>query len=152
MTSTRDTLALTLGATDGPSSPTMSQCVSASGLIFTSGHTSLALGKVGAELSVEQGAQAAREAALRLLHSVREHNGTLDGLQLLQLNVCVNTTADFTQHGEVAEGASGLLREIFGDQDLPTRKALGMASLPRGVAVEIDAVFAAAAASGPAAV
>lgn len=144
MTHTRDALAVTLGATTGPSSPTMAQCVRANGLIFTSGHTSLTLGKVGADLSVEQGSQAAREAALRLLHSVREHNGTLDGLQLVQLNVCVNTTPDFTQHGDVAEGASGLLREIFGATDLPTRKALGMASLPRGVAVEIDAVFAGA--------
>ncbi|MFF8817000.1 RidA family protein [Leucobacter sp. NPDC015123] len=143
MTSTRDSLARALGATDGPNSPTMAQCASAHELIFTSGHTSLTLGKVGAELTVADGAQAAREAALRLLHSVLEHNGTLDGLRLAQLNVCVNTTPDFTQHGEVAEGASGLLREVFGDQDLPTRKALGMASLPRGVAVEIDAVFAA---------
>ncbi|GAA2841527.1 enamine deaminase RidA (YjgF/YER057c/UK114 family) [Leucobacter komagatae] len=143
MNSTRDALALSLGATDGPSSPTMAQCVNANGLIFTSGHTSLTLGKVGADLSVEQGAQAAREAALRLLHSVREHYGTLDGLVLAQLNVCVNTTPDFTQHGAVAEGASSLLREVFGGSDLPTRKALGMASLPRGVAVEIDAVFAA---------
>ena len=141
MTTTRDTLAVALGATDGPNSPTMAQCVSANGLIFTSGHTSLTLGKVGAEVTVKQGAEAAREAALRLLHSVREHHGTLDGLQLVQLNVCVNTTPDFTQHGDVAEGASGLLREVFGDTALPTRKALGMASLPRGVAVEIDAVF-----------
>lgn len=148
MTSTRDALAVKLGATDGPNSPTMAQCVSANGLVFTSGHTSLTLGKVGADLSVEQGSRAAREAALRLLHSVREHHGTLDGLQLIQLNVCVNTTPDFTQHGDVAEGASGLLREIFGTAEVPTRKALGMASLPRGVAVEIDAVFAGALAAG----
>lgn len=141
MTESRDARSLALGATAGPDSPAMRQVVQAHGLVFTSGHTSLTLGKIGADLTVEQGRSAAREAMLRLLHSVRESVGSLEDLESVQLNVCVNSTPDFTQHGEVAEGASSLLREIFGEQDLPTRKALGMASLPRGVAVEIDAVF-----------
>ncbi|MDI6022376.1 RidA family protein [Leucobacter sp. UT-8R-CII-1-4] len=141
MTESRDARSIALGATAGPQSPVMQQVVEAQGLVFTSGHTSLTLGKVGDNLTIEQGKTAAREAMLRLLHSVRESVGTLEDLSSVQLNVCVNSTADFTQHGEVAEGASSLLREVFGEQDLPTRKALGMASLPRGVAVEIDAVF-----------
>ena len=141
MTESRDARSTALGATAGPPSQVMQQVVEAQGLVFTSGHTSLTLGKVGDNLTIEQGKTAAREAMLRLLHSVRESVGTLEDLSSVQLNVCVNSTADFTQHGEVAEGASSLLREVFGEQDLPTRKALGMASLPRGVAVEIDAVF-----------
>lgn len=144
MSSSRDQRSIELGAVDGPQSDVMLQCIAAHGLIFTSGHTSLRLGKLGADVSPSEGREAAREAVLRLLHSVRDSNGTLEGLTPIQLNVCINSTPDFTQHGEVADGASAVLREIFGDEKPPTRKALGMASLPRGVAVEIDAVFSAA--------
>lgn len=120
----------------------MSQCIRAQGLVFTSGHTSLILGRLGEEVSTAQGASAAREAILRLLHSLREYEGTLDGLYPVQLNVCINSSLDFKSHGEVADGASEVLQKVFADVPAPSRKALGMSSLPRGVAVEIDAVFA----------
>lgn len=142
MTVGRDALSIELGAIAGPVSDAMQQCVRAGNLLFTSGHTSLQLGKVGADLTTRDGAVAAREAALRLLYSVREAEGSLEGLSPVQVNVCINASPDFTQHGDVAEGASCVLREVFGSGSLPTRKALGMSSLPRGVAVEIDAVFA----------
>lgn len=138
----RDALSIALGATEGPQSPTMQQCIQTEGLVFTSGHTSLTVGRVGDELTTAEGRQAAHEATLRLLTSVRESRGTLNGMRPVQLTVFVHSTTDFTEHGEVAEGASALLREVFGGENLPTRKALGMASLPRGVAVELDLVLA----------
>jgi enamine deaminase RidA (YjgF/YER057c/UK114 family) len=115
--------------------------VRAGGLLLTSGHTSIMLGRIGDELTVEQGRGAAREAALRMLASVREMNGTLEGLTVVQLSVFVRSTPEFTRHGEVADGASELLREVFGGDMLPARRALGMASLPRGAAVELDAIL-----------
>lgn len=137
----RDALSIELGAIEGPHSPVMQQCVRAGGLLLTSGHTSIMLGRIGDELTVEQGRAAAREAALRMLASVREMNGTLEGLTVVQLSVFVRSTPELTRHGEVADGASELLREVFGGDMLPARRALGMASLPRGAAVELDAIL-----------
>lgn len=141
MTLDPDALSLSLGATDGPRSAVMQQCVRAAGLLFTSGHTSLTFGRVGDGLTTDEGRDAAREATLRLLHSVREAHGTLRGLHPVQLNVYIHSVPDFTEHGAIADVASALLRELFGEEQPPTRKALGVASLPRGTAVEIDAVF-----------
>jgi len=119
----------------------MRQCVRTGDLLYTAGHTSVTLGRIGDELTVEQGRAAAAEAALRLLASIREDHGTLEGLALVQLSVFVRSTAQLTRHGEVADGASEVLRKIFADDPPPARRALGLASLPRGAAVELDAVL-----------
>lgn len=140
----RDQLSIRLGALESPQSPVMRQCVRVGDTLLTSGHTSLTLGRVGDELTVEQGRAAAREAALRMLASIREEHGTLEGLRIAQLSVFVRSTAELTRHGEVADGASELLREVFAGDPLPSRRALGMVSLPRGAAVELDAVLAVA--------
>lgn len=137
----RDQRAASLGVATGPTSPVMSQCVEMRGLLFTSGHTSDTLGTVGDNISLEEGQEAAREAVRRLLFSIQQEHGTLEGLSIVQLSVFVNCTPHFTQHGDIANAASALLQSVFVDDRPPTRKALGHVSLPRGVAVEVDAIL-----------
>ena len=118
-------------------------CVRSGNLLITSGHVSDVKGKLGAGLSVEQGYQAARECAVKVLQSVHQSHGTLDGLRVLKLLGCVNSAPDFTDQHLVVNGASDLLHQLFGKDDLGfhARSALGFASLPTGVAVEIEAIF-----------
>src|SRR5215813_15346233 len=74
-------------------------CVRTGNLLITSGHTSDMKGKLGADLKVEQGYQAARECAVKILQSVHSSHGTLDGLRVVKLLGCVNSTLEFTdQH------------------------------------------------------
>jgi len=118
-------------------------CVRSGNLLITSGHVSDVKGKLGAGLSVEQGYQAARECAVKVLQSVHQAHGTLDGLRVLKLLGCVNSAPDFTEQHLVVNGASDLLHQLFGKDDLGfhARSALGFASLPTGVAVEVEAIF-----------
>lgn len=118
-------------------------CVRSGNLLLTSGHVSDMKGKLGAGLTVEQGYQAAREFAVKILQSVHQTHGTLDGLRVLRLLGCVNSTGDFTDQHLVVNGASDLLHQIFGkDGDgYHARSALGYASLPTGVAVEVEAIL-----------
>ncbi len=118
-------------------------CVRTGNLLITSGHVSDIKGKLGAGLTVEQGYQAARECAIKVLQSVHQAHGTLDGLRVLKLLGCVNSAPDFTDQHLVVNGASDLYHEIFGKDDLGyhARSALGFAALPTGVAVEVEAIF-----------
>lgn len=118
-------------------------CIRSGNQLLTSGHVSDMKGKLGAGLSVEQGYQAARECAVKILQSVHDVHGTLDGLKVIKLLGCVNSTGDFTDQHLVVNGASDLLHQIFGkDGDgYHARSALGFASLPTGVAVEVEAIF-----------
>lgn len=113
-------------------------------VIYTSGHTSDMKGKLGENLSVEQGQAAAREAIVKVLNSARNVNGTLDHLRVVRLLGCVNSTLDFTDQHLVMNGASDLLHQVFGKDDLGyhARSALGFVQLPTGAAVEIEAIFA----------
>lgn len=118
-------------------------CIRVGNLLITSGHTSNMKGKLGDGLTVEQGYAAARECAVKILQSVHHTHGTLDGLRVIKLLGCVNSTPEFTDQHLVVNGASDLLHEIFGkDGDgYHARSALGFASLPTGVAVEVEAIF-----------
>jgi enamine deaminase RidA (YjgF/YER057c/UK114 family) len=118
-------------------------CIRTGNLLITSGHVSDIKGKLGAGLSVEQGYAAARECAVKILQSVHQAHGTLDGLRVLKLLGCVNCTPDFIEQHLVINGASDLYHTLFGKDDLGfhARSALGFASLPTGVAVEIEAIF-----------
>lgn len=118
-------------------------CVRSGNWLVTSGHVSDMKGKLGAGLSVEQGYQAARECAVKILQSVHDAHGTLDGLKVIKVLGCVNGTGDFTDQHLVINGASDLLHQVFGkDGDgFHARSALGFASLPTGVAVEVEAIF-----------
>ena len=118
-------------------------CVRTGNLLMTSGHVSDMKGKLGAGLSVEEGKQAARECAVKIMQSVHDAHGTLDGLRVLKLLGCVNSAPDFTDQHLVVNGASDLLHQLFGKDDLGyhARSALGFAALPTGAAVEVEAIF-----------
>ena len=112
-------------------------------LLITSGHVSDIRGKLGADLAVEQGRAAARECAVKVLNSVWNAHGTLDGLRVLKLLGCVNSTLEFAEQHLVMNGCSDLLHEVFGKDGAGyhARSALGFVQLPTGAAVEVEAIF-----------
>ena len=118
-------------------------------LVFISGQVTLwngeikYVGKVGADLSVEQGYEAARMCGLNQIAQLRAAcDGDLDRVrQVVRLGAFVNCVADFTDHPKVVNGASDLMAEVFGDAGRCTRTNVGVPSLPLGFAVEIDGVF-----------
>ena len=104
---------------------------------------SLLKGRLGEDLGTGAGQIAAQRCALGLLAQMKAALGTLDRVErVLKLNVFVSSTPDFTDQPEVANGASDLMVQVFGDAGRHARSAVGVAVLPRGVAVEIDAVVA----------
>ena len=118
-------------------------CIRSGNLLFTSGHTSTATGVLGNGLSVEDGYAAAKDCAEKILNSVHNAHGTINGLKVIKLLGCVYSTPDFTDQHLVINGASDLLHEIYGkDGDgYHARSALGFAALPTGAAVEVEAIF-----------
>lgn len=100
-------------------------------------------GRVGADLDLEAGVAAARLCAINILAQAKAALGDLDRIkQCLKLGGFVNAVPDYTQHPEVINGASDLIVAALGEQGKHTRFALGVGSLPRNAAVEIDALFA----------
>jgi enamine deaminase RidA (YjgF/YER057c/UK114 family) len=101
------------------------------------------LGKLGQALSAEQGYEAAKNSALSLVaHLQVACGGDLDRVvKVLKLTGFVNSAPDFTDQPKVVNGASDLFVAIFGDKGRHARSAVGMASLPMGVAVEIEGIF-----------
>jgi len=100
-------------------------------------------GKLGAEVDVIQGQQAARLCAMNILAQAKAALRDLDRIvQLLRLNGFVNAAPGFADHPKVLNGASDLMVEILGNKGLHTRIAVGCASLPLNAAVEVDALFA----------
>lgn len=96
------------------------------------------VGKIGGELSVDQGRQAARLAALNALARIRRDLGGFDRLrQVLRLEAHLNTAPRFAQHAAVADGASQLLNEVLGDRAGHTRALFGHATLPNDLAIEL---------------
>jgi len=118
-------------------------CARSGNLLFCSGHVSDIMGKLGDGVSVDQGYEAAKQCAVKILQSVHAAHGTLDGLKVIKLLGCVNSTPDFIEQHLVINGASDLLHELFGkDGDgYHARSAVGFVALPTGVAVEIEAIF-----------
>ena len=117
-------------------------CRRAGGLLFTAGHTSQTLGRLGAGLSVAQGYQAAQEALRRVLVAARTEAGTLDRMRPVKLLGFINASPDFTDTPAVLNGATDLLLALYGPEDSGhARSAIGVATLPRGAAVEIEAIF-----------
>jgi len=117
-------------------------------LLFLSGILPIVDGKVafpgrlGENVSLEQGQQAARIASLKVLAAAREHLGTLDRLKkLVKLSVLIATTEQFTDHAPVADGASNLFVQIFGPQAGHTRLVYGVQSLPINAPLIVDALF-----------
>ena len=101
------------------------------------------IGKLGADISLEDGQAAARLCALNRVAQLKAAcGGDLDRVtRCLRLGVFVNATPDFAQQPEVANGASDFIVQVFGDNGRHARAAVGAGSLPRGVAVEVEGLF-----------
>ena len=98
-------------------------------------------GKLGAELTVEEGYAAARLVGINQLAVLQNYLGDLNRVKrIVKVNGMVNATPDFTQHPEVINGFSDLMVEVFGEKGKHARAAVGMTSLPRNIAVEIDLI------------
>ncbi|MEE8518873.1 MAG: RidA family protein [Dehalococcoidia bacterium] len=101
----------------------------------------LVLGKVGRELTVEQGYEAARWCAVALLGNLRREIGDLDNVvRFVKLLGMVNSDPEFTQPPAVMNGCSDLIVELYGDRGRHARSAVGMATLPNGMAVEVESI------------
>ena len=117
-------------------------------LLFVAGHlprmpdgSILHTGKVGREVSVEQGYEAAKQAMINCLASIKEAIGDLDKVKrVVKLLVMVNADPEFDRQFIVANGASDLLVELYGDQGRHARSAVGMGSLPRRSCVEVEMI------------
>ena len=117
-------------------------------LIFVSGQVPVVagefkyVGKVGGEISVEDGQAAARLCGINIIAQVKQAlGGDLDRVtRVVKLGGFVNSTPDFTQQPQVINGVSDLIGEVFGDKGKHARAAVSAGSLPVGVAVEVDAV------------
>ena len=113
-----------------------------SGMLPTEGHAAKIIGRVGAELDVKAGRQAAYLAALNALAVARQHLGSLDKvMRIVRLGVSVATSGDVRDQPKVADGASDLLQDVFGKDKNPSRLVFGVASLPLGTPVELEVIF-----------
>ncbi|HEX4295781.1 MAG TPA: RidA family protein [Rhizomicrobium sp.] len=118
-------------------------------LVYVSGQVTIDngqlkyVGKVGADISLDDGKAAARLCAINVLAQVKAAcGGDLERVQrCVRVGVFVNATSDFTQHPEVANGASDLFVAVLDNAGRHARAAVGAGSLPRGVACEVEAIF-----------
>jgi enamine deaminase RidA (YjgF/YER057c/UK114 family) len=117
-------------------------------LLFVSGTLPVSNGKLaisgrlGDELTVEQGREAARLAAMNTLAAVLEYIGDLDRIKkLAKLNIYLATTSQFTDHATVGDGASDLFAHIFGKESGHVRMISGVTSLPKGTPVVVETIF-----------
>jgi enamine deaminase RidA (YjgF/YER057c/UK114 family) len=122
--------------------------VEAGGLLHISGQLpfregQVVTGRLGAGVTLEEGQAAARLCGLMLLAQVRAALGGFDRVaRIVKLGVFVNSDPDFTDQPKVANGASELMAEVFGEAGRHARSAVGVAVLPLGAAVEVDAIVA----------
>ena len=120
--------------------------VLANGLLHVSGQLpfregQVVTGRLGEEVDVAGGQAAARLCGLMLLAQVDAAVGLDRVARVVKLGVFVNSAGSFTQQPEVANGASELMQDVFGEAGRHARAAVGVPTLPRGAAVEVDAVF-----------
>jgi enamine deaminase RidA (YjgF/YER057c/UK114 family) len=119
------------------------------GLLHISGQISFAedggliVGRLGDDMNLERGMAAARRCGIMLLAQIKAALGSLDRVErIVKLGVFVNSDPSFTEQPKVANGASELMQEVFGEAGRHARSAVGVAVLPLGVAVEVDAIVA----------
>jgi enamine deaminase RidA (YjgF/YER057c/UK114 family) len=139
-----------LGLTLPPSPPeagTYVNAVRTGNLLFLAGHVpfradgSLVMGKLGRDLDAAAGYEAARLAGLGVLVTITREVGSLDRVKrLVRVLGVVNATADFVEHTQVVNGASDLFVAIWGDAGRHARLAVGVASLPFDLALEIEVI------------
>jgi enamine deaminase RidA (YjgF/YER057c/UK114 family) len=100
------------------------------------------IGRIGGELSIDEGQRAARLAALNALALAKEHLESLNKVKrVVRLGVSLVTTADFREHPKVADAASDLFVSVFGPEKTSTRLVLGMGTLPLGTCVELEVIL-----------
>lgn len=123
------------------------KCVISGNMVYLSGHIpdkpegGQVVGKLGKELSVEQGQAAARLVGIHLLSTLKANIGDLNRVKkIIKVNGFVNSESNFTQQPAVMNGFSNLMVEVFGERGRHTRSAIGVNVLPNNVAVEIDMV------------
>jgi enamine deaminase RidA (YjgF/YER057c/UK114 family) len=121
-------------------------CVVDDGIVYVGGHgpvdgDTIIRGKVGADVSLEQGQEAARMTARSILATLQAELGDLDRIErIIKVFGMVNCAPGFNQTPAVIDGCSDLLVELFGDAGRHTRSAVGMAELPFDIAVEIELI------------
>ena len=123
--------------------------VEINGLVYLSGHGplrpdgALIKGRLGFDMDVNAGYAAARQTGLAILATLKKHCGSLDRiLRLVKTFGLVQATPEFTDHPAVINGFSELMRDVFGEEHgIAARSAVGAASLPAGMAVEVEAIF-----------
>lgn len=134
-----------------PASPKVAKILNwkrAGDLLFVSGQVPRVdgeiswIGKVGREYTLEQGQQAARDSALMVLACVKEALGDLDRVkEIVRIKGYINVDPEFTDVSACLNGASELFIALFGDPGRHARTAIGVASMPFGVAIEVEGVF-----------
>src|SRR5260370_25161728 len=113
-----------------------------SGMLPTEGRVAKFVGRVGAELDVDAGREAAKLATLNVLGVARQHLRSLDRVtRIVRLGVSVATSGDVRDHPKVADAASELLQDVFGKDNSPYRLVYAIASLPPGTPVELAVIF-----------
>ena len=128
----------------GTPPPGRAGAVKVGNLLFVGGHTAGAdfRGKLGAEITVEQGYEGAKQATLACLADVKTVIGDLDKVkQVVKLLCMVNCLPDFGQQPQVANGATDLLSELYGAAGAHARSAVGMGSLPNQACIEIEMII-----------
>ena len=117
-------------------------------MAYVSGHGpvlpdgSMMTGRVGDDLDLEGGKAAARQVGLTILATLKSQLGSLDRVKRVIKSLgMVNCTSDFGEHPQVINGYSELLGEIFGDEGIGARSAVGMGSLPGNIAVEVEVIL-----------
>ncbi len=123
------------------------RAVQTGNLVFLAGHGpwtpegNYVTGKLGQDLTIEEGQEAARLVAITLLSALKAEIGDLDKVsRIVKVHGMVNGTTDFTQQPQVMNGFSDFIVEVFGDKGKHARAAVGMGSLPSNIAVEIEMV------------
>lgn len=132
-----------------PPAGTYRSAVLHDGVLHTAGHIplsgdgTLVIGRLGDTLDVDEGRVAARYAALSLLATVQAELGSLERVdRFLRVGGVVNATPDFTDHTRVVDAASDVFVQVFGDRGTHARLAVGVGSLPVGIALEVEATIA----------
>jgi enamine deaminase RidA (YjgF/YER057c/UK114 family) len=123
-------------------------CVQVGNMLYVSGHgplnpdRTLCEGRVGSEVTMQDGYNAARVTGLAMLATLIDRLGSLDRIaRVVKVLGMVNATPDFTDHPKVINGFSDLMVEVFGDHGKHARSAVGMGSLPGNISVEVEAIF-----------
>jgi enamine deaminase RidA (YjgF/YER057c/UK114 family) len=112
------------------------------GMLATEGHAAKVVGRLGRELDVAAGRDAARTAALNALAVAKQQLGSLDRVKrVVRVGVYLATSGEFAHHPRVADAASEIFLEVFGPEKSSSRLVFGVASLPLGVPVELEVIL-----------